>query len=100
MRTNIPKVTEVRITLYGKNEVLGFAEVVLNNALRLNDITIKKRDGGGLYLSYPLKKTEAAEYFYFNPISAEMSEALEGAIFSKLREIMMDAMPLMEVEKR
>jgi len=95
MRTNIPKMTEVRITLDWKNEVLGFAEVVLNNALRLNDITIKKREGGVLYLSYPLKKTEAAEYFYFNPISTEMNEALEKAVFSKLREILLDAKPLL-----
>ncbi len=82
------EIGEVRISLYGKNGVLGFAEVVLGNHLRLNDIAIKRTQECKILLSYPLKKTPGgSEYFYYNPISKELGDNINEAVLSKLNEL-------------
>lgn len=82
------EVSEVRISLYGKDGVLAFCEVVLGNYLRLNDIAVKRTNEGKILLSYPLKKTQSgAEYFYYNPISKELGDKIREAVLSKLNEI-------------
>ncbi|MFA5032266.1 MAG: septation protein SpoVG family protein [bacterium] len=88
IKRNELNVTEVRLSLYGKNGIIAFAEVILGNSLRLNDIAIKRTEEGKLFLSYPLKKTQSgSEYFYYNPISQEFGEQINNAIFDKLNEI-------------
>lgn len=82
------RITEVRLSLYGKNGIIAFCEVVLGNHLRLNDIAVKRTQEGKLLLSYPLKKTPGGiEYFYFNPISKEFADKINEAVASKLNEL-------------
>lgn len=84
------EVAEVRITLYGKGGIAGFAEVVVKDEtgalLRLGDIAIKRTKAGKLMLSYA-KKNVKTDMAFWNPLSKEMARRLEKAIFEHFFKI-------------
>ncbi len=81
------EVSEVKIRLVdeGADGLLGWASCVVNGALYLNNIAIRRSRSGELILTYPCKRSQSeAKYFYFNPITREAHRVLDEAILGKL----------------
>jgi len=80
-------VSEVKIRLVdeGADGLLGWASCVVNGALYLNNIAIRRARSGELVLTYPCKRSHSDQkYFYFNPITREAHRVLDEAILGKL----------------
>lgn len=84
------KVSEVNIILIKpRNGLIGFASLVINDALYLGSIGIhQKLNGNGFRLTYPMKKTGANNMDIFHPINREAGKAIEAAIFKQLNDVM------------
>lgn len=82
------KVSEVKIRLVGEDSsggLLGWASCVVNGALYLNNIAIRRGSDGRLVLHYPIKRSRSdKKYFFFNPITHEARRVLDDAILGKL----------------
>lgn len=79
------KITEVSIDfIKSRDGLIGFANVVFDNRIFLGCIGIHKKLAGGYRITYPTK----AERHLFHPISAEAGQAIETAIFEKLKDVM------------
>ena len=81
-------VSEVRIRLVDETDdgLLGWASCVINGAIYLNNIAIRRGDEGGLILTYPSTRSRRDQrYFHFNPISREAKRILDEAILGKLQ---------------
>lgn len=81
------EVSEVKIRLVdeGDNGLVGWASCVVNGALYLNNIAIRRGRGGEFVLTYPSKRSRSDQkYFYFNPITREAKRAIDEAILGKL----------------
>lgn len=79
-------VTEVQIDfIKPKDGLIAFASLVINGDVYLSSIGIhKKLDGSGYRLTYPSKGTHSVFY----PINRMAGQAMEEAIFKKLKEVM------------
>ena len=80
-------VSEVKIRLVdeGTDGLVGWASCIVNGALYLNNIAIRRSRDGGFVLTYPCKRSRSDQkYFYFNPITREATRALDEAILGKL----------------
>lgn len=84
------KIDEVNIILIKpRNGLIGFASLVINEALYLGSIGIhQKLNGNGYRLTYPTKKTGTNDMDIFHPINREAGKAIETAIFNKLNDVM------------
>ena len=84
------KISEVNIILIKpRNGLIGFASLVINDALYLGSVGIhQKLNGNGYRLTYPTKKTSANNMDIFHPINREAGKAIETAIFNKLNDVM------------
>lgn len=84
------KISEVNIILIKRrNGLIGFASLVINDALYLGSIGVhQKLNGNGYRLTYPTKKTGANNMDIFHPINREAGKAIETAIFNKLNDVM------------
>lgn len=83
-------VSEVRIRIAETEDecLIGWASCVVNQALRLNNISIRKNQTGEIVLSFPFRKSSGdTEYYYFNPISHEASDEIRKAVLQKLEMI-------------
>ena len=81
-------VSEVKIRLVdeGDDGLIGWASCVVNGALYLNNIAIRRGRGGELVLTFPSKRSRSEQkYFYFNPITREAKRAIDEAILGKLK---------------
>ena len=84
-------VTEVRLTFYNRldSPVKAFAEVVLNESIRLNDLCLKKNPEGHLFLTYPAKKSnDGQEHHFFFPITKQAEELIRSAVSEELNKSM------------
>jgi DNA-binding cell septation regulator SpoVG len=82
------EVKEVKIRLLNgcPDGLLGWASCVINGALFLNNIAIRRAQAGELILVYPGKRSRSNQkYFHFNPITREAQQALDQAILNKLQ---------------
>jgi len=71
------------------NGLVAFASLVLDDDLYLGSIAIHERlDGLGYRLTYPTKRTDPTRRPLFHPINRKTSSTIEGAIFTKLKEVM------------
>lgn len=80
-------VSEVKIRLVdgGTDGLIGWASCVINGALYLNNIAIRRTREGNIILTFPGKRSKRDQkYFFFNPISREAKEKLDQAILGKL----------------
>jgi DNA-binding cell septation regulator SpoVG len=84
------KIDEVNtILIKPRNGLIGFASLVINDALYLGSIGIHQRlNGNGYRLTYPTKKTGENNMDIFHPINREAGKAIETAIFNKLIDVM------------
>ncbi|MDQ7829071.1 MAG: septation protein SpoVG family protein [Armatimonadota bacterium] len=77
---------KVRLVDDGGDGLVGWASCVVNGALYLNNIAIRRGRNGEFVLTYPSKRSRSDQkYFYFNPITREAKRALDEAILGKLR---------------
>lgn len=80
-------ISEVRIR-FRKGEpgpLVGWASCVVNAAILLDNIEIRRGSKGDLFLSCPAKRSRGGiEHPYFCPISREARAALQEAILGKL----------------
>ncbi|MBL0725359.1 MAG: septation protein SpoVG family protein [Alphaproteobacteria bacterium] len=66
------------------NGLIGFASLVINESVYISSIAIhKKLNAEGYRLTYPSK----GKFAIFHPINKETSQAIEEAIFNKLKEV-------------
>jgi DNA-binding cell septation regulator SpoVG len=82
------EVSEVKIRLVdeGDDGLIGWASCVVNGALYLNNIAIRRGRGGEFVLTFPSKRSRSEQkYFYFNPITREAKRAIDEAILGKLK---------------
>jgi len=84
------KISEINIQFIKPADgLIGFASLVINDELYLGSIGIHQRlDGEGYRLTYPTKKTDPTRRPLFHPINRMTSQIIEGAIFTKLKEVM------------
>lgn len=84
------KITEVNIQfIKPANGLIGFASLVIDDALFIGSIGIhEKLDGSGYRLTYPTKKSSLNQRPLFHPINREFGAAIESAIFEKLKNVM------------
>ncbi len=81
-------ITEINIRIAGKEEpqLIGFASLVVDNNLYLNNIAIRRKPDGTIYLSFPRYRTGGGnEYPYFKPISKEFHNEIKDALIQALR---------------
>ena len=81
------EISEVKIRLVndGTHGLLGWASCVVNGALYLNNIAIRRGRDGRLVLHYPIKRSRSdKKYFFFNPITHEARRVLDEAILGRL----------------
>jgi DNA-binding cell septation regulator SpoVG len=72
----------------GKDGLIGWASCIVNDAIYLNNIAIRRVLDGRTILTYPSKKTKNdLKYYFFNPINREAKAALENAILAKFQEM-------------
>jgi len=83
------KVSEVQIKVVKPNDgLLGFASLVINDALYLSSIGIFSRlDGNGYRITYPTKKVGNTDLQIFHPINKQLSFEIEQAIIGKAKEV-------------
>lgn len=79
-------IKEVQIELIKPNNgMIGFASMVINNAIYLSSIAIhKKLNSEGYRITYPSK----GNFGIFYPINKDVSRQIEEAIFQKLENVM------------
>ncbi|MBC8191614.1 MAG: septation protein SpoVG family protein [FCB group bacterium] len=82
------KITEIKIRLAAKDEpqLIGFASLVLDGNLYLNNIAIRRKPDGTIYLSFPRYRTGGGnEYPYFKPISKGSYDEIKQALIQSFR---------------
>jgi DNA-binding cell septation regulator SpoVG len=82
------EVSEVKIRLVdeGGDGLVGWASCVVNGALYLNNIAVRRGRDGEFLLTYPSKRSRSDQkYFYFNPITREAKRVIDEAILGKLK---------------
>lgn len=84
------QITEVQIVpIKPTNGLIAFASVVLDDKLYLSSIGVHaKLDGTGYRLTYPTKKVGTKDIQLFHPINKEVSQAVEQAVFSRIKDVM------------
>lgn len=84
------EVSQVRLRIVenGHDGLLAWASCVLGDAIKLDNIAVRRGRDGGLYLSFPAKRTAGGSTFhYFHPISREAADLVERAIMARIREL-------------
>lgn len=77
------------IPIKPKDGLVAFANCVINQCLYLSSIGIHSRlDGEGYRLTYPSKKVGERNLNIYHPINKDLSEAIERAIFQKIKKVM------------
>ena len=80
--------TEISFRMVGKNEpmLIAFASCVIDGKLYLNNIAIRKKHDGSIYLNFPRYTTRSGnEYPYFKPITTEMYEKMKKEFLNALK---------------
>lgn len=84
------QINEVSINLIKPdNGLIGFASFIIENSLYVSGVGIHQRlDGCGHRLTYPTRKSGNQMFDIFHPINRSASQAIEEAIFEKLKNVM------------
>ena len=81
-------ITEINFRMAGKNDpkLIAFASCVIDGKLYLNNIAIRKKHDGSIYLNFPRYTTRSGnEYPYFKPITTEMYEKMKKEFLNALK---------------
>ena len=84
------KISEVNIILIKPRDgLIGFASIVVDDALYMGSIGIhQKLNGNGYRLTYPTKQAGNQRTDIFHPINSDAGKAIENTIISKLNDVM------------
>ncbi len=83
------KISEVNIVLIKpKDGLIGFASVVVEDALYLGSIGIHQKLNGGFRLTYPTKNSGMQKSHIYHPINGMVGKVIESAILNKLNDVM------------
>lgn len=79
------KISEIEITpIRAQNGLVAFASVLLDKKIRLNSIGIYTKLSGGYRLTYPTK----GAFNIFNPITKEVSQAIESTVIERYHQLL------------
>ena len=81
-------ITEINFRMADKNEamLIAFASCVIDDKLYLNNIAIRKKHDGSIYLNFPkYKSPKGNEYPYFKPITSDMYEKMKKEFLNVLK---------------
>jgi hypothetical protein len=68
-----------------RNGLFGYLSLDVNDALRLDGITVRRTRDGRLTLSYPVRTNErGVEFFVVRPIRDDVRLAIEHRVFEDL----------------
>lgn len=91
MNREIPQIpitdVKVRIVDDGTGGLVAWASCVLSDAIRLDNIAIRRGHDGALFLTYPNKVSGSGKHPYFNPISSGAAKAVEDAVLARLASL-------------
>jgi DNA-binding cell septation regulator SpoVG len=91
---------QLRFIADGKDGLLAWASCVIDEAVFLNNIAIRRGKDGRLMLTFPAKVTAAGTRIYLhNPINAQAAAALEDAIIGVVRDLLGPGVAAGEGEK-
>ncbi|MBU8922287.1 MAG: SpoVG family protein [Bacteroidales bacterium] len=78
----------VRLVENGTDGLLAWATVVLENAIKLDNLAIRRSCDGSLYVTYPAKRSSSGKtHQYFHPINTQAAEAIQNAILARLASL-------------
>jgi len=80
-------ITEINFRMVSSNEspLIAFASCVIDDQLLLNNIAIKIKPGGDIYLNFPRYQTHSgSEFPYYKPINHEMYAAIKSALVTAM----------------
>lgn len=69
--------------------LVGFASLVINNAVYLGSIAIMAAPDGVHYIVYPQRKMGKSQFSMFHPIDKGVATAIEQAVLEKYQSIML-----------
>ncbi len=76
---------KLRIVENGVDGLVAWASCLIDDAILLNNIAIRRGRDGSLFLTYPAKRSQGGDkYHYFNPISVKAAQAVQDALLSRL----------------
>lgn len=67
--------------------LIAFVSCVVDSSLYLGSIAVFTRLHGGYRLVYPTKKIGERNFHFFHPISKEATNAIEEAVFPRVKEL-------------
>jgi|ERR1700678_249808 len=75
------------IPIREKDGLVGFASLVINNAIYLGSIAIMVAPDGVYYVVYPQRKMGKSQFSMFHPIDKGVAAVIEKAIIDKFESI-------------
>lgn len=80
------RITEIHIhpITTPQRGLIAFAHIIIDESLMLGSIGIYEKRGGGFRITYPQK----GNGYVFHPVSKSLSQVLEDAIISKVKNVM------------
>ena len=80
------QVTEIHIhpINHQSKGLIAFAHIIIDESLMLGSIGIYEKRDGGFRITYPQK----GNGYVFHPVSKPLSQVLENAIISKVKNVM------------
>ncbi|MCX7761134.1 MAG: SpoVG family protein [Hydrogenothermaceae bacterium] len=87
------KITEVRVYPFDTGKIGGrvraVAEVIIDDILLIKDIKIVQSKTGGLFLSFPKKRSSSGKFVdIVQPLDKDFSESIRRAVVDKYKEMM------------
>ncbi|MEZ0324215.1 MAG: SpoVG family protein [Hydrogenothermaceae bacterium] len=87
------KITEVKVYPFDTGKIGGrvraVAEVVIDDILLIKDIKIVQSKTGGLFLSFPKKRSSSGKFIdIIQPLDKDFSEMIRRAVVDKYKEMM------------
>ncbi len=81
------KITEINFRMASLDEpmLIAFASCVIDDMLYINNIAIRKKYNGSIYLNFPRYTTRGGNEFpYYKPINREMYNEIKTALLNAL----------------
>ncbi|MEJ5173115.1 MAG: SpoVG family protein [Hydrogenothermaceae bacterium] len=87
------KITEVKVYPFDTGKIGGrvraVAEVIIDDILLIKDIKIVQSKTGGLFLSFPKKRSSSGKFVdIVQPLDKDFSESIRRAVVDKYKEMM------------
>ncbi len=83
------RISNIQIVPIQPNQgIIGFASLLLDEALYISSIAIMTRPTGGFRLVYPTKKTASRDIGIFYPIDRSLGQEIEKNVIKELEKVM------------